>query len=312
MDSITTTVTDLWDFLVPPLVKITLVLGVTALIAKPMLAAAINRIATATERLRNDRKTESLLKSLRLEKIITAVIVFIFVFAIYAGNKLILGIGWCLPFDIITIQPISLLHHTTEERLLTLWAQHPDVEFYNLPLVLDNDLHRLSVSHTPDILSNVNHWEKRSAETTRWFYTVKFLILYVILLCIIAILRSWQSKKAIFRTIVLVLALIVALMSITGRRLYCYNQLLQAKYSIIEAAIPNQDNAKKSEEKLKESLNKVEMTYGDNNWWEIRFIDTYSWKQGFKYLGGGSLYQERKKTEQTELSFKRDLLNDCP
>lgn len=140
-------------------------MALTAWIARPLFVGAIGHLRKAAEKVRGDLKTDPVLKTLGLEKLIPGVVLFLFILAVYAGNALILGIGLRLPFQIKTFQPISLLHHTSKEQLLRLWSQHPDLEFYNLPLALENDLLRLTTTHTSDILSNVKSWEQMFATT---------------------------------------------------------------------------------------------------------------------------------------------------
>jgi hypothetical protein len=300
MDNITSAVKELWEFLVPPLFKVAVAIGLLAWLARPVFKGLLSRARDAAEKVRSDAETHPLVKSLGLEKLIPAVGLFMIVLVIYAGNELILGIGWGLPIDIVTIQPASLLHHTSEERLLLLWSQHPDAEFWDLPAALESDLHALTFSHSRDILSNVQHWEKTSAAVARWFYTGKFLLAFSILLCIIQLRRKLNPGMAVRRTIVAILVLSAALVFLSGQILYCHNQLLAAKYGVLAAALPSKDLQPTAMANLKDKLEKLEISQGKRSWWEVRFVDYYAWMTGVKYLTGYSLYNERKqnRTEQ--------------
>jgi hypothetical protein len=300
MNNVTSAVEELWGFVVPPLFKVAIAIGLLAWIARPVFQGLLRRARDAAAKVRSDAETFPLVKSMGLEKLMPAVGLFMIVLVIYAGNELILGVGWRLPIDIVTIQPASLLHHTTEERLLLLWSRHPGVEFWELPNALESDLHTLTVTHTQEILSNVRHWEKTSAAFWRWFYTAKFLIAFSILLCIVQIRRRLEPVRAVRRTLIAMLVLTAALVLLTGRILYCHSQLLAAKYSVLVAALPSKDPQPKVMANLKDKLKKIEMSDGQRPWWEVRFVDTYAWMTGLRYLTGESLYTQRTAHEKAE------------
>lgn len=293
MNNITSVVIELWDFVVPPLLKLALAIGLLAWLARPVYQEVLNRLRDAAVKIRDNIETHPLVKSLGLEKLFPAVGLFILILVIYAGNEVILGIGWRLPIDIVTTQPASLLHLTSVERLVLLWSQHPDLEFWDIPAALDSDLHTLVLTHGKDILSNVQYWEKTSAAVTRWFYAVKFLIVFSTILCGIQIRRNLDPGKAVKRTFIAILVLSSALVLLCGQMLYCQNQLLTAKESLLVAALPSKDLKPTVVANLKEKLKKIEMTQGQRSWWEVRFVDSYSWITGIKYLAGYSLYNER-------------------
>lgn len=300
MENIATTVTALWEFLVPPIIKVALAVGLVAWIAKPILDKFMQYVATTAGKFTDISKTYPSIKSLGLEKLIPAIAVFIFVFAIYSSNKIMLEIGWRLPISVTTFQPVSLLHHTTEDRLLSLWKLHPEMEFSDLSFALENDLLKLSVSHTSDVLSNVKSWELRSKKTVRWFYTVKFLIAFNLFLCFVAVWKSWEKSKAIRRSFISIVLLLGALTFLTSRQLYNYNQLLQAKYGLLAATLESGNLDPDILDNLQSKIRITEKMYGDDPWWELRFLDTKSWLQGIKYLDGNSIYHERNAVEEVK------------
>jgi hypothetical protein len=305
MNNITSTVKELWDFLVPALLKMAIAIGLFAWLARPVFQGLLSRMRNAVVRVRGDAETDPLVKSLGLEKLIPVVGLFMIVFVVYAGNEIILGIGWRLPIDIVTTQPASLLHHTPEERLLLLWSRHPDAEFWDLPAALESDLYTLTLTHSKEVLSNVENWEKTSAAVRRWFYTAKFLIALSIVLCIIQIRLKLNPGKTIRRTLIAILVLSCALVLLCGQMLYCENQLLAAKYGILVAALPSKVIQPAVMANLKDKLKVFEMVEGQRSWWDVRFVDTYSWMTGVKYLAGYSLYNEQRRNKAE--SGKRGL-----
>lgn len=268
-----------WQFILPPLVSLFVLVTLIYYIAPGLLPRALSALPLVDSKTLIDQELRETLAALGLTTLLPLLTAVGLIFLLYLVQGFVLALGHLLPGKIVVLTEAQLVHAARPERLAKYWAQATDTEdAHEAVAILLDRFERADAS----LKHNYKFWQETSGKYYRWLNTTKVFFLWSVLLPFIARYFGIAASP----TAALLFALVFSLVGLyaVARHIYAKDQQGFAQVRVIEQSLydksaPQPDQAHITE--LRKQL--VARGYAEDlRWWEFRLIDWYflKWLRG--------------------------------
>lgn len=266
-------IAQIWEFFLPPLLNISIMLGIFLFLYPDFLSRIFSQNIVATNLIVVDSQIKDTLEFYGINSLIPLVVIFMTIFLIYIFQALISLIGNLIPGRLVYIEPKKLINIDSDYRRLSrLWSQYPDAETFSQFI---NIFYQKIRDCAENLKHNLTYWEKEFGKQYGYFNNLKVYELWAV----IVIILSGNSISS--RFFLVLFGLIIVHSIIFAKLIYIQEQQAFATIDVMEVICFGENVNKEDpfDELLKKYKDKIiDYLQGDNKWWRFQLIDPYQFK----------------------------------
>jgi len=278
-------VRDFWNFFWPAAICLTLLLGITKLVAP----VAASRIEARVKQFKPGAESQiSVFKSLKrfgFDKLVPVMIAFCLLFLTDVAKTMVVLAGEALPPNIHYRYDMWFLQHASDQRLRCLWAHFDDAPSFN---DFQQDVERAlseveAANKDSELFTSINNWRRQSSNAFEGYSGCKFFIAWSVLW---ALIDAIVTRKLIRPAALLALSLV--LLSLAGtvflfRHVWGIDQEQYARVQAVEVFLfekpPQCRSLTAMQQQAYDDAISAEMQQSEYEheyrWWNVRPFDSY-------------------------------------
>lgn len=230
ISQISTSVRDLWDFLWPPVLLLTILCAAATFVARTSTAylftvakGRLSSIDIAAFRAR--------LRIWGLSKILPIAIVFLLVFILYVSRVIIFGAGELLPPTVTYTPDPLIVRHMDPHDVACLWSVYGNVGLSQLPDIAE----RQGKFRPPE---HQRYWSEETGVYVQGLNATKFVMAWLLVWSIVELVRAKHRFRTMLRLSTALLSVTMVGVVILGMYLYAVEQTIFDQTADIRSLLP--------------------------------------------------------------------------
>lgn len=262
LSDITGAVRDLWEFVWPPVVLLTLLLAIAWFIARETSREVVARLRVESTDPAWLASLKPTLEGLGLTKLLPILGLFTIVFVLYVTRSMVLAAGHLIPPAIYYRSDVVIAKYMSNQELACLWRMFPrDIGLGNIRELAKKKAPRESESTS---------WSRRSVGLYGRINATKFLAVWALLLAAVEVTRHKSRGRTIARLFLVLGVCLFSAVVLLGLYLYTVEQSIHDEIRDLRALIFLEGNCSKPDQPSS-ALSAENLTYLERlqqeAWW---------------------------------------------
>jgi hypothetical protein len=277
-------VQDFWNFIWPPVICLSLLLGIPALLAPSVLTAGLQRIERHWPDSPHQVTLFKFFKRFGIDKLVPVITAFVLIFLLDVLRNAVLFAGTALPPNISYDTNRLLLYHARDGDIRSLWFKTgKPADFFRVQQQIEFVLGEAEAAHKDRELHDVHYWSERAGRDYSAFGASKFFVLWSAIFCIIGIRKRAPGRRPVLGGVLMTLFFMVAAGVFSIRFVYAIEQSFYAQTRLADTAsigsMPDcvgENNPCSAYQQMVEAMTN-NPSYHAAHWWFISETDVISY-----------------------------------
>lgn len=285
--SVQQTVSQIWEFIFPPVFTVFLLFLVAYLIIGDPLFIPFSKLASYGVDLLQNETTKKLIEFYGISSLMPIIALFTVISLLYVSMVAVRVVASALPVSPTYDPDLLFLTIDNSDRLARIWSKFPNVgTFGNLRTIIQERPYKADKELDKPFLG-IQSWESTASSRMISFITTKFLILWAVLCLLASVLIGNSFFSAFVRTLPILAVLAVAAIYFMVHFYYATEQLAHSQLNAVDALVTSNPNGAgaNSEATLKSFRDLVaeeKNKWLHRKWWEVRIFNKYFYEWAYQ------------------------------
>lgn len=211
ISDIPSTIERIWNFLIPPLVELTILIGATIFIAGYPSVVNAAKASLPTLAALNDPALIKVLDTYGITQIAPLILLFLLLFVAHAIHKLAYIIGGIVPIHISWNWYAALARIISPSQIAEIWQYYPNVPGVpDLDRIIDEKVESASLEGGKSVFRNAIAHMMRFSKIHSYLSFMKFLLVWGVALSILLLANGFGLGFVLTRLSVFIIVLVVS------------------------------------------------------------------------------------------------------